>query len=303
MSETSSVRPPGRPRLPPLNSLRAFEAAARLESFRDAARELHVTPTAISHQIRGLEDKLGVRLFQRQTRRVVLTDQGVLLAAATRDALDRLAEAMAAIGAARSMLTVSTTAAFAALWLVPKLSGFHAGHPSTDVRIHTSEQPEDLDHGSIDAAIRYLPSAPAHADGRVLARETFGAYVNPARRGRRRRLRSLLDDLVLIETRWRSGNLPAVGWRQWLDRFAPGVTGARIVAFDQEHHAIGAAMAGEGVVLASSVLVETAVQHGWLAAVEPDHRLPGFTYCWVTARSAAGRTKVFGDWLASALDG
>jgi LysR family transcriptional regulator, glycine cleavage system transcriptional activator len=291
-------------RLPPLNRLRAFEAAARLESFQAAARELHVTPTAISHQIRGLEQTLGVRLFQRQTRRVVLTEQGHLLAAATRDAFARIADAMEAIDAARSVLTVSTTAAFATLWLVPRLAAFQIDHADLDVRIHTSEEPEDLGRSSIDAAIRYLPPGSARVDCRMLTQESFGAYVNPAQRGRRRRLQSLLSDLRLIETRWRSERLPAVGWRQWLDRFAPAATGARIVSFDQEHHAIHAAMAGQGIVLASSVLVETAVAHGWLIPLEEDCRLPGFTYGWITAsRTDSDNLRIFGDWLATELAG
>src|SRR6185312_1409960 len=144
-------------RLPSLNGLRAFEAAARHLSFTLAASELNVTQTAISHQIRRLEDELGIKLFIRQNRALALTPKAREYLPGIRAAFNdlRLATDRIQRRGADRVLTVSTLASLAAKWLLPRLSGFQEAHPDIDVRITTSTSLVDFRDGDVDAAIRY----------------------------------------------------------------------------------------------------------------------------------------------------
>src|SRR3546814_17171219 len=128
-------------RLPPMSSLRAFEAAARHGSFKHAAIELAVTPTAISHQVRALEEYLGGRLFDRRTRQVVLTADAQPLYVVLREGFDSFADAVDHLTASRkrAAVTISATTAFTAKWLVPRVSRFQAMHPDVDLRLHASD--------------------------------------------------------------------------------------------------------------------------------------------------------------------
>lgn len=133
-------------RLPPLTALRAFEAAARHRSFKHAAAELSLTPTAISHQVRQLEEQLGVRLFARGARRVDLTQAGQTLFPALRDGFDAIARAVDIVRPRTQSRTVvlSTTLAFASRWLLQRLQRFATSHPSIALHLHTSDAPVDL---------------------------------------------------------------------------------------------------------------------------------------------------------------
>src|SRR5947207_3347916 len=132
-------------RLPPLSAIRAFEAAARHLSFTRAAAELFVTQAAISHQVKALEGELGVKLFRRLPRRILLTDEGQRYARSLTEIFTRLAEATAQLHArdARRILTVSVVPSFAARWLVPRLGRFRALHPEIDVRVAPGSAPAD----------------------------------------------------------------------------------------------------------------------------------------------------------------
>lgn len=146
-------------RLPSLNGLRAFEAAARHLSFTEAANELNVTQTAISHQIKRLEDELGLRLFIRQNRALALTPQGRDYLPGVRAAFNDLRLATDRLkrrdGDSDHVLNVSTLASFASKWLLPRIPAFQEAHPDTDVRITTSTALVDFTGGEVDAAIRY----------------------------------------------------------------------------------------------------------------------------------------------------
>src|SRR5688500_16017084 len=146
-------------RLPPLTALRAFEAAARHLSFKHAATELSLTPTAISHQIRQLENHLGVRLFVRSARRVDLTPEGQSLFPALRHGFDAIARSVEAVRprAQPRALVLSTTMAFAARWMLQRLARFAGAHPGIALHLHTSDQPVDLQGGAAQLAIRYGP--------------------------------------------------------------------------------------------------------------------------------------------------
>ena len=141
----------------PLNALRAFEATGRHLSIRKAAEQLNVTPSAVSHQLRALEDTLGVALLRRVNRRLVLTEAGQLLLPGLRDGFASIAGAVAALEASRrhGVLTVSMLSTFAAGWFIPRLTRFQARHAEIEVRVATTTRAVDLDREDIDAAIRY----------------------------------------------------------------------------------------------------------------------------------------------------
>ncbi len=143
--------------LPPLTSLRAFEAAARSLSFTKAARELHVTPAAISHQIRGLEQFLGVTLFQRTSRRLELTRDGQLAAEHFREAFERIARGVQALRqqGREGELVIGVTPSFATRWLLPRLPSLSALLPDVRVRLLTGTAPVDFDRDDIDLAVRF----------------------------------------------------------------------------------------------------------------------------------------------------
>ena len=143
--------------LPPLNALRAFESAARHLSFTRAADELHVTQAAISHQVKALEDRLGVKLFRRLPRRLLLTDEGQALLPDLRDAFNRMAVAIDRLSARSAVgtLTVSSMTTIVMTWLVPRLPRFQAAHPEIDVRLMTTQRLVDFSREDIDLAIRF----------------------------------------------------------------------------------------------------------------------------------------------------
>ena len=143
-------------RLPPLNSLRAFEAAARWLSFANAAEELFVTPAAVSQQIRQLEDYLGITLFHRMTRSVRLTEEAKAVLPLMTEGFDKLAEAVNRLAQEEEtgLLTVSTAPTFAAKWLLQRLPDFSDRYPDIDLRLHSSRVPGDFDRDGIDISIR-----------------------------------------------------------------------------------------------------------------------------------------------------
>ena len=152
--------------LPPLDFIQGFEAAARTLSFTKAAEELFVTQSAVSRQIKALEDHLGVALFERRPRALLLTEEGLALQRAATETLERLQEATQRLrhtGRERP-LAVTTTIGFASLWLVPRLPRFTRGHPGIDVRIAATTEVVNLERSLIDLAIRYCATDSAPAD-------------------------------------------------------------------------------------------------------------------------------------------
>lgn len=239
--------------LPPLTSLRAFEAAARSLSFTRAARELHVTPAAISHQIRGLERFLGVVLFQRTGRRLELTRDGQLAAEHFKEAFDRIARGVQALRpqSREGELTVSVTPAFATRWLVPRLPSLSTALPQVRLKIVTGTSPVDFDRDEIDLAIRF--GRGSHEA--VVTEQLFGEWVAPVaspafmrshhlrKPGDLARVRLLHD-----ESMRRVGRPPT--WSEWLRAAdAPAIEVDGGTVFDDSHLALQAAADGQGVAL------------------------------------------------------
>jgi DNA-binding transcriptional LysR family regulator len=274
----------------PVTALRTFEAAARLRSFKLAAAELSVTATAVSHQVKALERHVGAALFERVPRGVRLTDAGALLDVA--QALDALRPAPAA-----GALTLSTTHSFAALWLVPRLGRFYEAHPQYQLRLDASAESVDLlQDASVDVAVRYSRRRFPDLHTACRLQEWFGVYGAPAlvaRQGRRAP--------ALVTVRWRDSPLYEQGWQDWCE--AAGLPAwrrpATVHAYTEEHYALQAAIAGQGLVLASSAMVSDSVAAGTLAAYRPEVRVQGAAY---TALCAPGRerhppVKAFLAWL------
>ena len=285
----------------PLTALRTFESAARLQSFKAAAEELAVTPTAVSHQIRTLENWLGVALFERLARGVRLTECGERLFGSLHGALLDIVQSVAQLRPQPSTgsLTLSTTPAFAALWLIPQLGQFYQAHPGIKVRVETSTELLDLQQdASIDLVIRYGYGSHPSLHSQCLLDERFGVYGAPG-------LLAALDParLTLITVRWRNSQLSDRSWKAWCEAAGESwLEHAELREYDEEHYALQAAIAGQGLVLASNVLVSQSLAMGLLQPLRPDITVPGANY---TALCVPGRerhppVKAFFDWLNEA---
>ncbi len=293
-------------RLPPLNGLRAFEAAARHLSFKAAAGELSVTQAAVSHQVRGLEDWLGHKLFERRVRAVDLTTAGAELLPAVSAALDGMNAAVERLLRPEDddgALTVSAIATFAAKWLVPRLADFQELHPEIDVRLTTSTNLVDFERDGVDVALRYgLGQWPGVRAERLLREDIF-PVCSPALAEGDYPLRTpadLANHTLLHVVQMRDD------WRVWLT--AAGQTDidpTRGPRFDLSLTAIQAAVDGMGVALGHSNLVEADLKAGRLVApftlnipVEAAYYVVAPPTGWDTPK-----VKAFREWLAAETAG
>ena len=208
--------------LPPLDSLRGFEAAARHLSFTRAAAELFVTQSAISRQVKNVESAIGVPLFQRFNRRLELTPAGERLFGAVSRALAGLEAAIADIrGPVASVVTVTTPLSFASLWLVPRLSAFRARHPEIDIRIAANDSILSLERERMDCAIRFCEPASAPRDAVPLMSEEAFPVASPALI-RRKRLKSPMDLSAHVLLRYADSHLvPWLDWSQATRKYSP----------------------------------------------------------------------------------
>jgi LysR family glycine cleavage system transcriptional activator len=265
--------------LPPLAELRAFEAAARHMSFKLAAAELGVTPTAISHHIRLLEQYCGQSLFRRRPRPLALTWAGALLFPAVRDGFELFGEALSTVraGAASGRLRITATNAFAARWLVPRLPQWRETHPRLKLDIVGTDALLDLKAGDADVAIRYAVDQPADGPSIELMRDTFLVVASPrlVGTGAGTLTPAEIARLPLIETEWSPLDKQAQTWRRWqLAARAhygkvPDLAALASLSFREELHAIEATIAGQGVGLCSDVLVGAELASGALRQLSP----------------------------------
>ena len=271
--------------LPPLTALRAFEAAARHLSFKHAAAELSLTPSAISHQVRLLEECLGVQLFVRGTRRVDLTPAGQGLFPPLRDGLDAMARGVQAVrprpGPRR--LVLSTTMAFASRWLLPRLARFAASHPDIALHLHTCDEPVDLAGGDAHLAIRYGPGRYPGLGSTLLLPSRFAPVCSPALAV------GTLEDLSrtpLIGFEWLRRDAGTPDWPLWFERAGRRPI-PRQLHFSDEVHAIQAAIAGQGIALINLALVVDELQSGLLCQpFGPILQGHGFHLAWADRQEA-----------------
>lgn len=295
-----SVRPP------PLQTLRAFEAAGRLLSMALAAAELNVTPGAVSRQIQTLEDDLGVALFRRMTRRIALTEEGVRLHQVVSRSLAELAREAERLRArdAAPRLTISTSVSFASKWFAPRLHRLMARLPDVDIRLEVSDVNIDLSDGRVDAALRYgIGTYPGTVADRILA-ETMSPVCSPDYRtcmGGLAAPADLLRCTLLNESRVLHDDSALPNWERWFA--AAGVEKARSRGPTLSHGSltIEAALRGEGVALGRSVLVAEDIAAGRLVELFPQIALPagrGYDLVHRPGEEQDPRIAALRDWLS-----
>lgn len=290
-------------KLPPLNAIRAFEAAARHLSFTKSAAELGVTPAAISHQVKKLENYLGVSLFRRTNKSVLLTDAGQLCLPAVRDAFEQLTDAMEQIraGERSGILQVSVGPAFALKWLVPRLKGFADAHPEIDVRVAASMTMADFRSDQVDVAVRF---GFGHYPGlRIdkLCDEVIVPMCSPRLLERHGGLRSpaALNDVTLLHDDSTKFDADAPDWSAWLTAAGvDGIDASRGPRFNHADHALQAALDGLGIVLSGRFLAAQDLAAGRLVAPF-EIGLPWLAFYVVAPKATSGQHKVaaFRTWL------
>lgn len=291
-------------RLPPLNSLRAFEAAARLGSFTAASRELRVTPSAISQQVIVLERHLGARLFKRLPRGLVLTATGRTYLPELTAGFDGLAEATRRLraGDIGGLLSVTTLPAFATGWLLPRLHRFRERFPRIELVLRTDRAVLDFRRDDLDLAIRFT-GRPVTADLRaiLLLEEELFPVASPSLVSSARLPLQLADlaELPLLHDTDASPHQPWLGWRSWFEREGLDVSPAlRGMRFSDSIVMIGAAIAGLGVAIGRSPHIEGLLARGQLVRLTSASWKAEWSYYLVgpTASFARPNVKAFVEW-------
>ncbi|MXN64997.1 transcriptional regulator GcvA [Stappia sp. GBMRC 2046] len=284
--------------LPSLKSLRAFEAAARHLSFKLAARELAVTPSAVSHQVRGLETELGEALFKRHTRALSLTEAGTAYAASLKAAFDDIDAATARARAAmpRKSLRVALLSSFATNWLVPRLHAFSALHPAVEVLLLPSVDFARLEHGDADIAIRYGQGDWTGLDARLLAAETITPVCSPAYLtaiGSPPTPEHLGDCTLLL-----SHSETPFEWPSWCEVAGIDLTGAKRRFLHDYNIVLQAAEDGLGVAMGRRWLIGDRIRKGRLVEPFPDMTFGGKIGHWiVTNGEPTPETAAFAEWI------
>lgn len=289
-----------RPRLPPLNALKAFEAAARHESFTRAAEELCVTQGAVSHQVKALETELALKLFNRERQRLIITEAGRDYLAVVRDALDRIA-----IGTERllqrqnaGVLTVSTSPDFAAKWLVHRLGHFAEAHTGIDLRVSATLHHVDFAREEVDLAVRHGDGNWPGLDAVRLSPEQLFAVCSPKLLSGKRRLSKPADilkfPLIHMDSRG--------DWKNWFQEAGlDDATATHGPVLNRASMVIDAAINGQGIALARTTLAAWDIINGHLVRPFP-LALPLSKAYWVLGPKATAslpKIMTFRDWLLS----
>jgi LysR family glycine cleavage system transcriptional activator len=278
-----------------------FEAAARLGSFHGAARELRLTPSAVSHQVIGLEASLGVALFTRAGRGIALTVQGAQYAREIQRVLAMLDDATRELlrDGQPDVVTIRTPPSLASKWLLPLLPGFRAAHPGIEVRLNAAPGRTGIRWETTDLAIQYTAPSATSAHTVPLLEEAIQPMCSPSTLHERPIHRDAdLRRHVLIHT-----DDNAVTWQDWLaSRNVAGCAQHERIQIDPSHVAIEAAARGLGVVLESDILAHDELASGRLVAPLPDHALRRQSYqlAWEPGRSLGPAAVLLRDWLVAA---
>jgi LysR family transcriptional regulator, glycine cleavage system transcriptional activator len=264
--------PNRRYRLPPLGFFQGFEAAARNLSFTRAAQELFITQSAVSRQIKALEQHLGVTLFERRPRALILTEQGATLQQVTAGVLERLQAAVDEITTSdrARQLSITTTTGFASLWLIPRLPRFTSLHPGIDVRISATTETLNLERSLVDLAIRYWPPETVPEGAIRLFGEEILPVCSPSLLRDRSRPLNRPADLaghVLLHFDYPGALKSFMDWGTWLTALGIGeLKSSGSLHFTQYEQMIQAAINAQGVALGRQPLVNDLIQSGALVA-------------------------------------
>ena len=296
-------------RVYPLNALRAFEASARHLSFVQAAEELHVTPAAVSHQVKKLEDYLGLQLFRRLPRGLLLAEAGQILVSDLRDVFLQLDKAMERVleSDSRGALTISVAPVFAVKWLVPRLQRFDALNPEIDVRMSSSLGVIDFQRDAFDAAVRLGRGQYPGLESAQLFEESVTPMCSPRLLDGPHALQTP-DDLahhVLLHDDSMAYDLESPNWLTWLEAAgAERVDASRGPHFGQPDHALQAAIDGAGVVLGWCYLAAVDIAAGRL--VQPFSLTlplgPSFYLVYPEAYKHRPKIVTFRDWLIEEIN-
>ena len=296
--------------MPPLNALKAFEAAARHLSISLAAEELRVTPAAISHQVRQLEDFIGLPVFERNGRGLALTDAGQ---AGLRDLRSGFASLEAAMDAIESLgetgvLNVSVAPSFAAKWLLPRLASFEARHPDIDVHVSASMKLTDFANDGVDIAIRYGAGGYQDLVFEKLLTESLIPVCSPGFLARIQPLKTANDlaGIALLHDDSPDNDPSCPDWEMWLRAAgATNVDASRGARFNQASLVIEAAILGRGIALTKSALAEGDLAAGRLVRHFATVLPVDFAYYFVAPKAKLNLPKVafFRDWLRQQTGG
>lgn len=287
-------------KIPNFVLLRAFEAAARLQSFTLAAHELHLTPSAISHQVRELEEIFGKPLFWRSNRRVEPTPEGYRLLESLSRVLDALEACCAEVNLAPSgqVLSVYCSPSLAVKWLGPRLTDFMSLHPDITIRLSTGAEPMDLTQArEIDVAISYGVAPPRPGVEIIpLGKEDIVPLCSPLLKGRKRSWKQLICDAPLIDS-----SLSRVSWHDWFTHNGLNLPQRARPSFDRGALAVSAAVDGMGVALETTRFAERELSRGDLIEAGRSEflRISREThfYCQRTNERRTEKIKFFKEWL------
>ncbi len=287
--------------LPSLNALKMFEAASRLKSFKLAASELNVSPTAVSHQVKNLEDALKVKLFVRHTRSISLTPEGERLARDVHNSLRIVLQSVNALSDTSNVLHIGTTNSFAAMWLVPRLEDFKRQHKNIEIQLNADDRLTDPSSDlRLDMTIRYGEFKEQDA-AKMLINENLGCFATPDywqrfnKKGRG----------VFLCTSWKNKSLPQQNFKQLISDFDSSGGSQEIQYFSDENQILQAALAGKGIAIMSELLVEIPLSNGWLTQDlrRLSDTISGFDYyCVIPKRNQRNQNVTrFVSWLGSQM--
>ncbi len=292
-------------RLPHLAFFEGFEAAARTLSFTKAAEELFITQSAVSRQIKALEDNLGLKLFERRHRSLMLTETGQTLYRIATDVLDRLQTATDQLRAETHtrQLSITTTTGFASLWLIPRLRRFTRLHPDVDVRISATTEALNLERSLIDLAIRYCkPESVPDGAVRLFGEEMILVCSRALLSDKKRPLKRPQDltHHTFLHFDYAGAETIPIDWGTWLTALGIGeLKSAGALHFSQYEQMIQAAISGQGVALGRQPLVNDLIKSGALVAPFKQTLVGLRAYFIIESRLSAGKPHVrqFAQWL------
>ncbi|MDN7751126.1 LysR substrate-binding domain-containing protein [Burkholderia gladioli] len=277
-----------------LDFLRGFESAARHLSFTRAGQELDITQSAVSRQVKALEEQLSVELFHRHIRALSLTEHGHVFYAAISGALAEIEAAIWSFssGGVRRSISLSTTVPFAALWLIPRLGSFTTRHPEIDVHVSTARESEDLSRKRLDLVVRFVPARMSLAQARPLFHEHGVAVASPALAATLRAPRDL-ERHVLLHVDDAGDEWPWLAWKSFLSMLGvPPLRQMRTLHFTQYDQVIQAALDGHGVALGRRPLVDRLLARGRLVELFPEYTVDAGRYVLVENPETSQRADV-----------
>lgn len=277
------------------SALRAFEAAARLNSFKNAADELNISPTAISHQIRGLEGKLGTKLFIRGTRTIALTPEGEKLVTTVHAAFLQISNTIEEITDDLAKLSICSPESFAAMWIVPRLEEFKQLHPNISIDIKTGDYCPDFNHDlRVDFGIRYTADVNVYDYEKILAHECLGLFASPAYLNKVNEL----DTLKVAQVKSSSDYFSTKDINS-IDKFKNKLID--IISVEKEHHALQLALTGQALAAINTHLASYYVDQNLIldSIIEPVPTGASYRLYIPDSSTNLQKVRLFEQWLST----